>query len=85
MSDAVPGRNAPDTPEFARRTEKALASLERAKLKRERSGAVLGMAAGGFGNSVSGGVMRTLVKYIPIAAAAGLTVLAVYSLVLSVA
>jgi len=69
---------------FAARTEKALQSLEREKLKRERSGVLLAMAADGYGRSASGGWLGTLIKYIPIVGAAGFTVLASYAFVLAV-
>ena len=69
---------------FADRTAKALASIERDKLKRERGGVLLGMAAGGFGEAASGQWLATTVKYIPLIAAAGFTVLAVYALGLAI-
>ncbi len=68
----------------ADKTAKALAGIERDKLKRERNGAVIGMAVGGFGKSVFGGWLGVTVKYIPIIMGAGFATLAVYALILSV-
>lgn len=84
MSNANDGQTARAEPvDFSKRTEKAMASIERAKIKSERDGAMIGMAAGGFGRSTSGRVLGLAVKFIPLIAAAGFTVLAVYSLALS--
>lgn len=70
---------------FAERTRLARESLARRAMKQERRGYLIGMAAGGFGDAVSGGWLAAAVKYIPIVAASGVAVLILYSLGLAVA
>ncbi len=68
---------------LAQKTEAALVSIEREKLKRERNGAMVGIAAGGFGISASSGRLGTVIKTLPIVMGGVFGALAVYALVLA--
>ncbi len=68
---------------LAQKTEAALASIEREKLKRERNGAMVGIAAGGFGTSASSGRLGMVIKALPIVMGGVFGALAVYALVLA--
>lgn len=54
-----------DADEIAQKTKRALASIEREKQRRERNGAMVGIAAGGFGRATSDGFWRLFVKVSP--------------------
>lgn len=60
------------------RTARAVASIERKRVRRERAGAVIGMAAGGFGESSSQGWMAKVIKSAPFALGTALLGLTAY-------
>jgi len=68
-----------------KKTEAALASIARKNLMRERNGAMVGVAAGGFGKSASQGWLHVFIKYMPFALGIGFSILAAYALALAVA
>jgi len=60
------------------RTARAMASIERKLVRRERAGMIIGLAAGGFGESASQGWMAKVIKSAPFALGAALLGLTAY-------
>lgn len=77
--------SAEEKSQAAKRNAKAMASLARAKERRERTGMLIGMAAGGFGESASQGWLAKIIKAIPYAFGMLLLLIAFYIFVLSLA